>query len=96
MKKVVSAFAVLAVVGAALAFKTKAFVPGDIYCSATAPDPSKTCDQNFFTLVDFAQSTTGSLGNPCLAGQNPYITSGSTCIALPSTQHWVPTLEGGE
>ena len=82
IKMLASAFAVLAVVGGALAFK--AYDPAaNIFCSTTAPVQGKTCEQSSFTLVNFKTALSGSTTNPCISGTgNPYYDVSGQCTAL--------------
>ena len=93
IKSVASALVVLAVVGGALAFKTKAFFPGNIYCSDFAPISTELCSWQFTQPTNFQTAAIGSWGNPCISNQNPYINSGSSsCVELGSTR-WIATQE---
>jgi hypothetical protein len=94
MKKIASALVVFAIVGGALAFKTKAFLPGNIYCTSTTPVSTETCASQLGTAAPFQTVTNGSSGNPCTGtGVNPYFTPAgtTTCVAL-GTQEWAATL----
>ena len=95
LKMLLSSFVMLAIVGGALAFKTKTNVPGNIYCSSTAPLGTELCSAQFSSslLVDFQTAASGSTGNPCTGtGVLPYINSGSSsCVSLAATP-WVPTI----
>lgn len=94
LKMVFSAFAVLAIVSGALAFKARTFTPGNIYCSSTAPISTELCSSQFTSAADFQTSGSGSTGNPCPTGKSAYIngTSPTLCEPLPALQKWVSTI----
>jgi hypothetical protein len=103
MKKIVSALAVLAVVGSALAFKP--YGAGTIYCFANSQVPNVkagfSCNdltqQPASSRKDFAvsQNPNDPTDNPCLSTQTPFngATSGSCLQTTPGTTHYVATAQ---
>ena len=75
MKRMISAFAVLAIVGSALAFKP--LNSGNIYCT-TAGDQQGACTAQLIQYVEDANATTT---NPCLTG-TPHKTTVSGGITI--------------
>lgn len=69
MKLVLSAFAIVAVVGSALAFKTSAyFGQGGVFCTSATTNQCVSAN-----LVDFAfVGTNPGTPTPCPAGETPY------------------------
>lgn len=77
-KMILSAFAVVAIVSGALAFKSKAFSGGSIYCLASGTT------QAVCPVADVVEYVPGGLASdPCpviAPGTVAHVTSGSTCI----------------
>ena len=69
MKLALSAFAVLSIVGTALAFKP--LNSGNIYCTASG-DQTGACPST--ALVQFIEDTNGSVTNPCPSPLFPHRT----------------------
>jgi len=82
MKKVrfmLTAFAVIALVGAALAFKANKFTHAAIFCETSAV----CADADLINYVVTASG--GSSTNPCPSGKSPYIINGSgSCVQAAS------------
>ena len=96
LKILLSAFVMLAIVGGALAFKTKTNVPGNIYCSSTAPNPFVLCSAQFSSsqLIDFQINFPGSTGNSCTGiGVFTYVNFGTCCCTSLGSIPWVATHE---
>jgi hypothetical protein len=88
-KLLLSAFAVLAIVGTTLAFKANSrFGSGTAYCTSTCPTTS---------LVNFTPGTgTGQTQTPCGVGVQPYIVTGfpAACTATAPLTEFIPTAVG--
>ena len=94
VKLMLSAFAVLAIVGSALAFKVKSFGLGNISCFATTATvtTNESCDHSgqpaHSDQFDYT-STGGSLSNPCagITGETqPYVdVPGTSCTSVSSS-----------
>lgn len=85
-----SALAVFAIVGSALAFTGKS--PANIYCFSTSNPPVENlscASQSGGTLTNFVEvGSGGSTTTPCsVIGGNPYISS-ATCDPTPSGQQF--------
>jgi hypothetical protein len=83
MKKVISAFAVLAIVGSALAFKP--FGSGSVFCNSACT-----------SRIDFRVSPTGTITDPCENGANGefVLTADNTCVQVATGTHFVGTASG--
>jgi hypothetical protein len=100
-KLMFSAFAVLAIVGSALAFKAKAFNQGKLYCFANGDIPNvvqtefcTVTGQPVSTKIDWQVVTTGTNStNPCPVGQTPFDgASGTACVqTTPGTTLYATT-----
>jgi hypothetical protein len=94
MKKIVSALAVLAVVGGAFAFKPLS--QGKIYCN-TSGTPSPVCIDPGNTgenRIAYQESTNvNDPSNPCGSGKVEYIKSGTDCV-LSTATHFKSVIAG--
>jgi hypothetical protein len=87
MKRLISAFAVLAIVGAALAFN-RPFGDGSVYCSR---DTNLVCQSK----TDYRIDPNGATTTPCGTGVQPYVlTSDNNCVATGSGTHFTTTSLG--
>jgi hypothetical protein len=91
LKMYLSAFAVLAIVGSALAFKGKAFGQGTEFClaSGTVTGACPTSDR-----VDFQVTPGATLANPCTGTDVAHFNSGGNCINNPTTDRYTTTAFG--
>jgi hypothetical protein len=93
MKLIVSAFAVLAVVGSALAFKASNFNQANVFCLTTGSTPAGACPTGDLVLyIPDAVDHSGDVTNPCPTGQSPYVNSGSNCVES-SSPFFMPVAE---
>jgi hypothetical protein len=77
MKRIISAVAVLAIVGGALAFRTAGQTP-NIYCFTSTPLTGQTCvGQSGGTLEQFILDPSGTKV-PCVTG-TPYVNTATSC-----------------
>lgn len=83
MKKVISAFAILAIVGSAFAFKP--FGSGSVYCQDTCS-----------TRINFRVEPTGTITDPCNNGaQGEYVlTADNACVQVANGTHFATTALG--
>jgi len=83
MKKIISAFAVLAIVGSALAFKPLG--SGSVYCQNTCTTP-----------INFRVEPTGTATDPCDNGVRGefVLTADNTCVQVASGTHFASTAAG--
>jgi len=74
LKMYLSAFAVLAIVGSALAFKSKAFNAGTVWCFSGTPASGESCSSQGGTQVNFEVLSGGDVSTPCAAfsGTTPF------------------------
>jgi hypothetical protein len=73
----VSAFAVVAIVGSALAFKTKPMNQGSVYCNPACTTQSR---------IDYrVASTTTNITDPCLNGAGKEYVLSPTCTEITAT-----------
>lgn len=85
MKLGLSAFAIVAVVGSALAFNTSRFIAGNVYCPTTTVDPTKSCEAQFTAATFQVDNSNGTVTQPCPAGVTPYIDNlNDLCTQAPS------------
>jgi hypothetical protein len=80
-KVILSAFAVLAIVSSALAFKSKTTGQGSLYCE-------RTC----INLIDFAEAASGT-AVPCGVGNPVFKFAGTNCVQSTSL-HFIETDPG--
>ena len=83
VRMALSAVAILAVVGGALAFKSAGDTP-DIYCTTTPSSVVTTasCASQPLVLHEiqyFLDPANGSTANPCATGETPFQNSSSAC-----------------
>lgn len=82
MKKIVSALAVLAVVGSTLAFKP--FGSGSVFCTSSCA-----------TRINFKVDPAGTFTNPCDNGDHQFVlTADNTCVQVASGSHYSSTAPG--
>jgi hypothetical protein len=96
LKMSLSAFAVLAIVGSALAFKAKPFNAGNIWCYASTPLATQACSADpGGTNILFNEGTSGGTTvNQCIGTKNlPFVTTATTCTPFVSGEQFVPTGE---
>jgi hypothetical protein len=99
MKRIISAAAILAIVGGALAFRT-AGQSATIYCfqSSNLPNTGLSCtnaSQPSSQLVDFVVNSQGHITNPCsgVSGSPvPYVTAPTTCTSAAGSNFSAPGL----
>jgi hypothetical protein len=96
LKMSLSAFAVLAIVGSALAFKAKPFSFGNVWCFTSTPANQLlpcTGQANGTREKIETVSTGGSTSNPCASGSNPFINTATACQTPASGQEYLPDPE---
>lgn len=90
-----SGFALLALVGGALAMKSRAFTPDNTYCFTSTPSATESCAiQSFVQHPDVTAGVNngGSTSNPCASG-SPFINLSSSCTAPLANEEYLPTQE---
>jgi hypothetical protein len=80
VKLMLSAFAILAIVGSALAFKAKTFTAPTVFCLATGT-VSGVCPSG---LVNYVVDVNGDVTNPCSGTLVPHVYNGTSCVNTPA------------
>jgi len=83
VKMIITTVAILATVGGALAFKSKSYGSGNIFCNSAAPKHCNVAKTNWSTLSNLNTTST----NPC--GDNAYSTTSSSTTACPANTNTV-------